>query len=333
MNAVFLCNNKNNISRAYSSDAIKDIKKVFSLDERIFTQKDVFEFKEIFENTNAIFSTWGMPSFSEDEIKKFFPNLKYVFYAAGSVQQFATEFLNCSVKIFNSSYANAIPVAQYTLGQIILANKGMFYSMKNCISNRKDAGEFANLVATNYNPKIGIIGVGLIGKMVVELLNKVLDCKIYYYDPFLPNETAKKLNIEKAELEFIFENCDCISNHLADKEELTSILNYNLFSKMKPFATFINTARGRQVDEKGLVKALKECTTKTAVLDVTYPEPPIEFSEITKMDNIFLTPHIAGSLGEEVKRMGDYMASEAIRISNGEKPLYEVTKEMLKTMA
>lgn len=333
MNAVFFCNNKNNIFRAYSNETILEIKKNFDIEERVFNEKDIFRYKDVFKNTEAIFSTWGMPCLKEKEIEKYFPNLKYVFYAAGTVQQFANEFLNCGVKVFNSSFANAIPVAQYTLGQIILANKGMFVSMRDCVSNRKKAGEYANLVATNYNPKIGIIGVGLIGKMVVELLNKVLDCKIYYYDPFLPEETAKKLNIHNAELEYIFKNCDCISNHLADKDELKNILNYELFSKMKPYATFINTARGRQVDEKGLIKALKECKTKTAVLDVTYPEPPIKFSKITKMNNIFLTPHIAGSLGDEVKRMGDYMAEEAARIANGEKPLYEVTKEMLITMA
>ena len=69
---------------------------------------------------------------------------------------------------------------------------------------------------------------------------------------------------------------------------------------MMKFSTFINTGRGNQIVEDDLVKAMKEDKTRTALLDVTLKEPPIPFSPILRTKNIFLTPHIAGSQGNEI---------------------------------
>ncbi|MGN0570549.1 MAG: NAD(P)-dependent oxidoreductase, partial [Candidatus Fimenecus sp.] len=137
----------------------------------------------------------------------------------------------------------------------------------------------------------------------------------------------------EATLKEIFAECDVITNHLANKDELTGILSGDLFAEMKPYAVFINTGRGRQVDEKGLVKAMRKVKSRTALLDVLTHEPLNPFSPIARCKNIIVTPHIAGSLGKEVVRMAAYMADDAERIDNGENPLYEVTAEMLKTMA
>jgi len=102
---------------------------------------------------------------------------------------------------------------------------------------------------------------------------------------------------------------------------------------MKKNATFINTGRGAQVVEKDLISALKEEPDRTAVLDVTFPEPPMPDSPFYTMKNVFLTPHIAGSAGDECMRMGDYMVDEANRYLKGEPFKYEVTLKMLETMA
>lgn len=332
MKAVFFSDNPENITNAYGKEAVELIKKYYDIDHCVICRANINKHFEAAKNAEAIFSAWGMERFSEEEIKQYFPNIKYIFYAAGSVQHFAKEFFNCSVRIFSANEANAIPVAEYAFSQIVLANKGMFLSMRDFKKSRQLSFKAANESSGNYGARVGLIGIGQIGKRVATLL-KNLDCTVLYYDPFLPEEDAEKLGITEASLEAIFEQCDCISNHLADKDELTGMLNYSLFSRMKPRATFINTARGRQVDEDGLVKALKECKTRTAILDVTYPEPPKHNSPLLKAENIFLTPHIAGSLSSEIFRMGDYMAREAQRIASEEQPLFEVTAKMLKTMA
>ena len=79
-----------------------------------------------FADVTELFSTWGMPVFSEEEIRRCFPRLECVFYAAGSVQSFARPFLNCGVKVISAWAANAIPVAEFTVAEIILANKGFY---------------------------------------------------------------------------------------------------------------------------------------------------------------------------------------------------------------
>jgi phosphoglycerate dehydrogenase-like enzyme len=113
------------------------------------------------------------------------------------------------------------------------------------------------------------------------------------------------------------------------------MLHYGLFSRMSETATFINTGRGAQVVEDDLIRALSECPTRTAVLDVTMPEPPVEGSPFYSLPNVFLTPHIAGSAGDEVARMGEQMADAFTHWQDApeEKLSCEVTLPMLETMA
>ena len=85
--------------------------------------------------------------------------------------------------------------------------------------------------------------------------------------------------------------------------------------------------------EEDLLRALLEEPDRTAILDVTDPEPPFENSKLYNLPNVFLTPHIAGSSGNEVRRMGEYMLEEYRRGARNERFLYEVTPKMLETMA
>ena len=102
---------------------------------------------------------------------------------------------------------------------------------------------------------------------------------------------------------------------------------------MPKYSTFINTGRGAQVCENELCKVLYSREDITALLDVTDPEPPLEDHPFYHLKNCFLTPHIAGSAGNEVRRMGEYMLEEYRNFIQNKPCKYEVTLEMLKTMA
>jgi len=106
-----------------------------------------------------------------------------------------------------------------------------------------------------------------------------------------------------------------------------------LLEKLIPYATFLNTGRGAQVVEEDLVQVLEARPDLTAVLDVTYPEPPEADHPFYTLENCFLTPHIAGSLGDEVVRMAEYMETELAAYLAGEPTKYEVSEKMLETMA
>lgn len=331
MKSIFLGSEKN---LDIYQNCLKTLKNEADLDAIVYSKNDVIASPEKFKNTEFIFSTWGMPVFTSEEIKEYFPSLKCVFYGAGSVQFFARPFLENGIKVFSAWGANAVPVAEYTVAQILLANKGYFLSSKMIKSPeaRKKATEYAFRLPGNYDTKIGIIGAGMIGKMVIEML-KAYKLEVLVFDPFLSNEKAQNLGVKKASLEEIFKECQVISNHVANLPETVGMFTYDLFKLMKDNAVFINTGRGAQVVEDDLIKILTEKPFITAVLDVTYPEPPIEGSKLYDLENVILTPHIAGSLGNEVRRMGEYMCDQFIKYKNNEKYEYEVTLKMLETMA
>ena len=318
----------------YRDETLASLIKSTEIDRICYKKADVIADPEKFSDVEYIFSTWGMPRFEEEEIKKCFPSLKAIFYGAGTVKGFAKPFLDLGIKVFSAWGANAVPVAEYTVAQIILANKGFYQSCRRYRSNESHDKARAHFGASrgNYGARIGIIGAGMIGKMVIERLNSH-KLEVLVYDPFLSHEAAEGLGAKKATLEEIFKECDVISNHVANVPETQGMMRYEHFSTMKRNATFINTGRGAQVVEGDLVRALREEPERTAVLDVTVDEPPRNDSELYELDNIFMTPHIAGSAGDEVARMGEYMLQEYERYVKGEPTVYEVTEKMLATMA
>ena len=283
-------------------------------------------------DTEYLFSTWTMPVFSEEELARCFPSLRAVFYAAGSVQAFARPLLARGVRVFSAWAANAVPVAEYAAAQILLANKGYFAASRLC---RRDYGEARRAFERfpgNYGCRVGILGAGMIGTRVIEILQKNR-LEVLVFDPFLPEERAAALGVKKTTLEEIFSTCQTISNHLANNAQTAGMLNGRLFSLMSDTATFLNTGRGAQVVEDDLCDALEKRPLATAVLDVTWPEPPAAGHRFYTLPNVVLTPHIAGSAGDEVHRMAAYMIGEYRACAAGEAVRYEVTEDMLRTMA
>ncbi len=333
MKAIFLCDNTKNVSSVYGEATLKELQKIADIDNAVYTKSDVLNSPERFAGVEIIFSTWGMPSFSKDEIKSCFPSLRCVFYGAGTVQGFAREFLGSGIKVFSAWAANAVPVAEMTVSQIILSNKGYFISNRLYHSKgRKCAAEAFKKCRGNYGETVGIIGAGMIGSLVIRML-KTYNLNVLVFDPFLSDEKANDLGVRKCELSELFEKSFVVSNHLANNEKTKGMLNYDLFCRMRENAVFINTGRGAQVVEDDLIRVLRERPDITALLDVTMPEPPVEGHPFYTLPNCLLTPHIAGSSGDEVRRMGEYMLSEYKSYINGEACKYEVSLKMLETMA
>ncbi len=322
MDKLFLCNQKQHIYNAYDADFIGDL--------------PVLMYDELRDNPSDaryVFSSWGMPSLSRDEIARLLPNVACVFYAAGSVQGFARPFLESGVRVYSAWGANAVPVAEFAVAQIILANKGYFQLHDRYKVSHADAMQYAATFPGNYGVNVGILGAGQIGRLVMRMLQSY-KMSVYVYDPFLSDDGAKALGAIKTTLRDIFANCQTISNHIANNAQTVGMLDYSLFSLMKPNATFINTGRGAQVIVDDFIRALREEPGRTALLDVTDPTEPLSPThELWTLPNAYITPHRAGSVNDEVRRMGAYMADEYARVMHGEPALYEVNMDMLATMA
>lgn len=291
-------------------DKLKKILAIQSVelsDISCYTKGNLHELADV----EFIFSTWYMPNFSETEIEKYFPNLKALFYAAGTVKYFAEPFLKKGITVYSAASANGIPVAEFTVSQIVLANKGYFQAQKAYrwpIWTRgfNNARHKAEAKYGNYDATIGIIGCGAIGSRVVELLEPY-KLNILTYDPYLKEERAQLLGVKKVELADLFTSADVISNHLPDIPSTIGMINYSLLSTMKPTATLINTGRGHQIVEKDLAKVMRANKNMCALLDVTTHEPMLPWNPLYFCKNVFLSPHISGSFSNEFRRMVEYM--------------------------
>ena len=322
------------IGKVYSPPSKALLERSLDFVAPFYKMEDIGVHAGEWKNVEYFFSTWGVPALAENQLEEFFPNLKAVFYAAGSVQYFARPYLKRGVRVFSAGEANAIPVIEFTAAQIFLANKGYFQAARLYSGgNREEAGKFCANVPGNAGIAVGIIGAGMIGRGVIEKLRQGR-LKINVFDPFLNGADLQKMGANKVEtLDELFSGSFVISNHLADNEQTRGILQYRHFAQMHDYGVFINTGRGAQVDEEGLVRALREKPTRTALLDVTWPEPVPPGHAFYSMDNVLLSPHIAGTINNECIWMGEYIAEEYQRLVNGEPLRSEVTENILLTMA
>ncbi len=272
----------------------------------------------------AIFSGWGMAKVDE-EFLDFFPRLKIIFYGAGTIRSFSTDAMwERGVRITTSASANAESATEFSLAQILLSLKRTWPKSLAIREGKPEA--FDDPGAGNVGSTVGLIALGLIGRNVAARLSTFRH-KIIAYDPFVSPDVASELNIELVpSLDELFERSDVVSCHAPLLESTRGLLQRRHFEAMKRGATFINTARGAIVDEIGLCEALTQRPDLFALLDVTDPEPPLPASPLLHTPNLLLTPHVAGCLGPECRRMGLLMIDELDRYRAGKPLHYELTR-------
>lgn len=317
------------LERVYPADRIQRISQNCDLFPEVITPDNFERHLPELGKLEIIFGTWGMPVLSAKQIQQL-PNLKILFYAAGSVQRFASLFLENGIRIISAQAANAVPVAEFTLAQIILANKGYFRNIREYTASAMIRTAFRG--TGNFQTTVSVLGAGVIGRKVIELL-KPFQLKVIVYDPFLSKADAACLNVEKVGLIEAFERGQVVSNHMASNAETREILQKKHFSALPANAVFINTGRGATVDQNGMIQVLRARTDLTALLDVSTPEPPEENSPLFELPNIQLSSHIAGSINDEIPRMADLVIEEYENWLIGKPLHHEIIPEKLETMA
>ena len=269
-------------------------------------------------------STWGMPAMDAAFLARA-PRLRALCYAAGSVKGFVTEESYArGVVVSSAAPANAVPVAEYTVGVIFLANKRFWSQMRR--PYQQDIP-----VPGNYRTVVGIIGASMVGRETMRLL-RATELEVVLYDPFVDADEAARLGARKVELAELMAASDVVSLHAPNLPELRHMIDGPLLARMKDGATFINTARGALVDEAALLAEL-ETGRIYAVLDVTDPEPPVEGSPFYTLSNVIYTPHIAGSVQAECHRMADFALDECARVLAGEPLRNAIPAAALATLA
>ena len=274
--------------------------------------------------TEYIFGTWGMPLLDK-RVLDGLPALKGVFYAAGSVKNFVTDDLwERGIRVFSAARANAVPVAEFTVAQIILGLKNMYHLRVNPKSRWK-AFEGSKAQIHGFRSRVGLVSYGIIARMVRRLLRSY-DHEVWLYDPFMKPGEAESEEVRLCSLEDIFKQCQVVSLHTPLLDETVNMIRGHHLYSMAPNGVFINTARGAIVHRPEMVEVLRKRPDLTAVLDVLYPEPPSPDDPILSLPNAWVTPHIAGSMGRECARMAAYIHEAFRDYRAGKATVLEVTK-------
>jgi phosphoglycerate dehydrogenase-like enzyme len=284
-----------------------------------------------FRAVELIIGSWGLPRLT-DELLTQLPQLRAVFYAAGTIKPVVTDASWArGIRITNAALANARPTAEFAFAQIILSLKRtwkrVFLLRENRVFVQRDP-----LAQGCYGSTVGLLALGKIGRLVAARL-QTLDVNVVAYDPFVNPGDVAGLNVRLCDLNEVFALSDVVSCHLPITPQTQRLLGREHFSAMKRGATFVNTARGVVVRENEMIDVLRERPDLFAVLDVTEHEPPPPNDPLFTLSNVALTPHIAGSAGMECRRMGRMMIDEVERYLAGRPLEGEVFRDQLEKLA
>ncbi|WP_432066212.1 hydroxyacid dehydrogenase [Streptomyces sp. C10-9-1] len=269
--------------------------------------------------TEVLISGWDCPPLDAAALAAA-PDLRLVIHAAGSVKHHITQACwDRGIQVTSAASANAVPVAEYTLAAIILANKRILPIQDHYrrMRSHHDWMDWSTLHPDmgNYRKTIGIIGYSQVGRRVVDMLAG-MDVDVLVHDPYLDQEQADRAGITLIGLDDLVALSDVASVHAPATSETRHLIDRRRLALMKDGATLINTARGALVDEQALIDELRTGRI-WAVIDVTEPETPSADSALYDLPNLLLTPHIAGSLGGELRRIGDHALDELARHTAG----------------
>lgn len=281
----------------------------------------------------VLVTSWGAPQFDAAVLERM-PRLRAIFHAAGSVRHHVSEALwERGILITSAADANAVPVAEFTLAAIILAGKRAFAHVHTDV----DEGQGWSVLAPtqtigNVDRTIGIVGYSRIGRRVVDLLRGLDGLRVLVADPYADPAQVAAAGATLVTLDEMLGRVDVLSLHAPDLPSTRHMIGPAQLASLRDGATVINTARGALLDHDAL---LEHCRSGRldAVLDVTEPEPLPADSALRRLPNVTLTPHLAGSLGTELRRLADAALDELEAYAAGAPARFPVTRTDMDTTA
>jgi D-3-phosphoglycerate dehydrogenase len=199
--------------------------------------------------------------------------------------------------------ANAQAVAEFTLGLLLAVSKQIARSHHALVAGewQVDAYHYARAPRELRGQTAGLVGFGHIGQLLVPYLH-AFGLRVLVYDPYVPAEQCAALGVEPVDLPLLLAESDFVSLHARVTAETRGLMGAPEFAQMKPGAYLINTARGPLVDYEALYATLASGHLGGAALDTFALEPPPAEWPLLKLDNVTVTPHIAGSSRETARR-------------------------------
>ena len=221
-------------------------------------------------------------------------------------------------------------VAEHTVALMGALAKQFFY-----LDAQVRKGNFAS--RKEYRPaglsgkRVGLIGLGRIGRIVADICARAFQMEVWAYDPYVRPETLGAEDIVlKEDMSAVIRTADFLSLHVPVTENTRGLMGSAEFGLMKPGAFLINTSRGEIVQEAALVEALKSKKIAGAGLDVFEKEPPDVANPLFDLENVIATPHSAALTQEAVALLAEGSAENVLRVLQGKKPSYSPNWDQVK---
>jgi phosphoglycerate dehydrogenase-like enzyme len=290
--------------------------------------------RETLDRIEIVLGSWGC-NILDDALLTRMPKLRFLAYAAGSVKHTVTPATwERGVAVSSAATANAVPVAEFTFAAMVMIAKDVFRIRDRHRATRGREGVTGTGPAGDVGTRglrIGIVGASSTGRLVIERL-ATLDAEVAVVDPYLDDAGARSLGVTSVELDELFAWADIVSLHAPALPSTHHLVDAERLARMHDGAWLVNTARGWLVDTDALTR---ECQAGrlNAFIDTADPEPLPADSPLYDLENVVLTPHIAGSLGNEISRMGDLAVAEIRRYLTAEPLRHEVRVDDLDRIA
>ncbi|MFI2907251.1 hydroxyacid dehydrogenase [Streptomyces sp. PDY-4] len=288
--------------------------------------------RTVLADVDLLVTGWGCPPLDADVLRAA-PRLRAVVHTAGSVRGHVTDACwDRGIEVSSAAAANAVPVAEYTLAMILLTGKRVLETARDYRASRTRPDWLSTpRTVGNHRRTVGVLSASLIGRRVIELL-RPHDVEVLLHDPFVDEAGAAELGVRSVGLAELFRRSDTVSVHTPLLPATRGLVGRELIDTMRPDAVLINTARGAVLDQDALADAALAGRIR-AVLDVTDPEVLPPGHPLWQCDNVLLTPHLAGSQGNEWRRLAGLALSEIARWASGEGFLHPVRRERLAFLA
>ncbi|MFK7878906.1 phosphoglycerate dehydrogenase [Roseobacter sp.] len=220
------------------------------------------------------------------------------------------------VIVMNTPFGNMITTAEHAIAMMFAVARQIPEASASTHAGKWEKSKFMGVELTGKT--LGVIGAGNIGGIVCDRA-RALKMKVMAYDPFLGEEKAKKMGVEKVELDDLLERADFITLHVPFTDQTANILSAEAIARMKPGVRIINCARGGLVDETALAEALKSGHAAGAAFDVFAKEPATE-NPLFHLPNVVCTPHLGAATSEAQEnvalqvadQMSDYLLTGAV---------------------
>src|SRR5210317_1142214 len=208
--------------------------------------------------------------------------------------------------VMNTPFGNSITTAEHAISLMMAVARQIPEANASTHACKWEKSRFMGVELTGKT--LGVIGAGNIGSIVIDRAQG-LRMKVLGYDPFLTDERAESMGIDKVELDVLFKNSDFITIHTPLTEKTKNIINDKSISLMKDSVRIINCARGGLIDESALLEALKNKKIAGAAIDV-YVEEPARHNPLFNFENVICTPHLGASTVEAQEKVAVQIAEQ-----------------------